>query len=203
MEQVLKKKVLKEFSEKLKNDVEDILSDFIESKKKNIGIISLEEISNTKATLAITEIYLSLIFNKAKYEDEKFPRLMVVVEEAHTVMPEASMMGLGDFDSKGLVGKISQIALQGRKYGIGLLVLSQRTATVSKSVLTQCNTIISFSCFDDTSLNFFKNFVGTDYVNLIPNMKFLQAMIFGKCVRSEKPIIVNIPYSEEKDKRII
>jgi len=42
------------------------------------------------------------------------------------------MMGLGDFDSRGLVGKISQIALQGRKYGIGLLVISQRTATVVK-----------------------------------------------------------------------
>ncbi len=65
-------------------------------------------------------------------------------------MPEANTMGLGDFDSKGLVGKIAQIALQGRKFGVGLLVLAQRTATESKTVLTQCNTIISFTCYDDT-----------------------------------------------------
>lgn len=196
------KKILKEFSASIKDDVLNILEEFLYSETDNLGIISLEEISNTKTTLHITEIYLSTIFNKAKYEEDKFPRLLVVVEEAHTVMPESSTMGLGDFDSKALVGKISQIALQGRKYGIGLLTLSQRTATVSKSVLTQCNTIVSFTCYDDTSLNFLRNIFGSDYVKLIPNLGFLQAIVFGKGVRSERPIIVDIPYLEDKDMRV-
>jgi hypothetical protein len=196
------KKILKDYSQSIKEDVEEILESFLYSETENLGIISLEEISNTKTTLHITEIYLSTIFNKAKYEDDKFPKLLVVVEEAHTVMPESTTMGLDDYDSKALVGKISQIALQGRKYGIGLLTLSQRTATVSKSVLTQCNTIISFTCYDDTSLNFLRNIYGSDYVKLIPNMGFLQAIVFGKAVRSERPIIVDIPYVEHIDLRV-
>ena len=98
--------------------------------------------------------------NFAKDNSGKCPRVLLVVEEAHTVMPEASTMGLGDFDSKGLVAKIAQIALQGRKYKVGLLVLAQRTATVSKTVLTQCNTMVAFSCFDDTSLGFLENYFG-------------------------------------------
>lgn len=66
---------------------------------------------------------------------------------------------LGDYGStKALVSKMSQIALQGRKYGVGLMVLAQRTANVSKTVLTQCNTIISFQAFDETSFSFLSNY---------------------------------------------
>lgn len=131
-------------------------------------------------------------------DNAQCPRILIVVEEAHTVMPEPSTMGLGDFSSRGLVAKIAQIALQGRKYRVGLLVVAQRTATVSKSVLTQCNTVISFTCFDDTSLGFLKNIFGEAHTELIPNLPPLSAVIFGKGVRSERPIIVQIPFSKEK-----
>jgi DNA helicase HerA-like ATPase len=121
-----------------------------------------------------------------------------VLEEAHTVVPEASTMGLGDFESKGLVAKIAQIALQGRKYGVGLLVIAQRTATVSKTVLTQCNTIVTFTCIDSTSLEFLGNVLGKQHTQLIPNLPFLHAVVFGKGVRSERPIVIQIPYSDNK-----
>ena len=48
---------------------------------------------------------------------------------------------------------MGQIALQGRKYGIGMLVIAQRTANVSKTILTQCNTVICFQAFDETIQN--------------------------------------------------
>ena len=95
---------------------------------------------------------MTCLLKYARENGPESPPILVVVEEAHTVMPEVQTMGLGDYDSRGLVGKIAQIALQGRKYRVGLLVLAQRTATVSKTVLTQCNTIISFACYDDTAL---------------------------------------------------
>ena len=130
-------------------------------------------------------------------DNPQSPRVLIVVEEAHTVMPEPSTMGLGDHGSRGLVAKIAQIALQGRKYGVGLLVIAQRTATVSKSVLTQCNTVISFTCFDDTSLGS-RNIFGDAHTQLIPNLPRLTAVVFGKGVRSERPIVVQIPFSKEK-----
>lgn len=108
-------------------------------------------------------------------------------------------MGLGDHDSRGLVSKISQIALQGRKYGVGLLVIAQRTATVSKSVLTQCNTVISFSSFDETSLGFLANVYGEPFKATIPALPHLHAVVFGKGVRSERPVVVQIPYDAAKE----
>ncbi|MBL7128005.1 MAG: ATP-binding protein [Ignavibacteria bacterium] len=195
------KKILNEFSKKLREDIAKGIKNFLLSKdkKNSIGIVTLEEISNTKATLYLTELFLTCLLHFARDNSKKCPKVLIVVEEAHTVMPEPSTMGLGDYDSKGLVSKITQIALQGRKYGVGLLVIAQRTATVSKSVLTQCNTVISFTCFDDTSLKFLSNIYSDSHIKLIPNLPPLQAVVFGKSIRSERPIIVQIPYDKSKD----
>lgn len=194
------KKVLATFSKQLRTQIITSIETFLASNDdaNRVGIIRLEEISNTKATLYITELYLTCLLKYAKDHPTDCPKVLVVVEEAHTVMPEPSTMGLGDFDSKGLVSKIAQIALQGRKYKVGLLVIAQRTATVSKSVLTQCNTIISFTCFDDTSLAFLRNIFGPAHVSLISNLPKLHAVAYGKGIMSERPIEFAIPYDAGK-----
>ena len=194
------KKVLETFSRQLRTQIITSIETFLASRDNadRVEIIRLEEISNTKATLYITELYLTCLLKYAKDHPTDCPKVLVVVEEAHTVMPEPNTMGLGDFDSKGLVSKIAQIALQGRKYKVGLLVIAQRTATVSKTVLTQCNTIISFTCFDDTSLAFLRNIFGPTHVSLISNLPRLHAVAFGNGIMSERPIEFAVPYDERK-----
>ena len=191
------KKALRGFEAKLKPYIKKSIEGFMSFEgSSGLGLIHLEEISNTKATLWITELYMSLLLKYAKDKISDKPRLLIVVEEAHTVMPEPNTMGLGDYSSKGLVAKIAQIALQGRKYGVGLLVIAQRTATVSKTVLTQCNTIISFTAYDDSSLSFLQGIYGKDYISLVPNLPPLHAIAFGKWIRSQKPIVFKLPQKE-------
>jgi len=173
------KQVLREFAVALQQDIVQKVNAFLDSSEHRIGLFNLPEISNTKAMISVTEMYLSSIFRYARQNSAHDP-ILIVLEEAHTVVPESTTMGLGDFESKAMVAKIAQIALQGRKYKVGLLVIAQRTATVSKTVLTQCNTVISFSCFDQTSLGFLANFFGEYFTNLVPNLGFLQAVMFGK-----------------------
>lgn len=194
------KKALSDFTEALRGGISEKIKDFLEAEdgESRVGIITLEEISNTKATICLTEVYLTCILNYARDNHGKSPKVLIVLEEAHTVVPESSTMGLGDWASKGTVAKIAQIGLQGRKYGVGLLVIGQRTATVSKTVLTQCNTIISFACFDETSLGFLRNIFGEEHVAIIPDLPFLHAVVFGKGVRAERPIVVEIPFDPNK-----
>ncbi|HKI54520.1 MAG TPA: DUF87 domain-containing protein [Anaerolineales bacterium] len=198
------KRALEGFAKKIREDVQNTIQEFMTTvdDDNRVGIITLEEISNSKATLFITEMYLTCLLNYAKDNFGTAQRVLIAVDEAHTIMPEPSAMGLGDYDSRGLVGKIAQIALQGRKYGVGLLVIAQRTATVSKSILTQCNTVISFNCFDDTSLNFLSNVYGRSYVPIIPNLPQLHAIVFGKGIRSQRPLIIQIPFDPEKAEEI-
>jgi hypothetical protein len=195
------KKILKQNADKIRSDVNSTIEEFLKNTEKKLGVIELNEIANTKATIYITEIYLTCLLYYAKYHRDSFPGIVIVVEEAHTIMPESSTMGLADNDSRGMISRIAQIALQGRKYEVGLVIVAQRTATVSKTVLTQCNTVISFTCYDDTSINFLSNIVGSEYAKTISNLSFLQTLIFGKGINSDKPIIVNIPYSDKKRKR--
>jgi uncharacterized protein len=61
---------------------------------------------------------------------------MVVVEEAHNYIPER---GTGNAASTNIV---RTIAAEGRKFGLGLMVISQRPARVDKNVISQCNTQI-------------------------------------------------------------
>lgn len=194
------KQELRKFAARLKDDVTKKVQAFLKSNEgaEQLGVITLDEISNTKASLFVTELYMSCLLGFARENPKDCPRVLVVVDEAHTVMPEPSTMGLADYDSRGLVGKIAQIALQGRKYGIGLLVIAQRTATVSKTILTQCNTIVAFSCLDQTSIEFLANAMGDIHANGLPNMPSLTAVVCGKAVRSQKPIVVKIPFNEAK-----
>jgi len=192
------KRVLGDFSTALRTSIEASIDDFLSSTENSgLGLICLDEVANTKATLFITEIYMTCILKRARdraaHDREK---LLIAVEEAHTVMPEASTMGADGFDAKALVGKISQVALQGRKYNIGLLVLAQRTATVSKSILTQCNTIISFASYDETSLNFLKNIYGQEHIKMIPALPKLRAIAFGSWIKAEQPIVFNVPVKQ-------
>lgn len=195
------KKALGDFRLKLHADVSKKVEDFLTSTTDDarVGVITLHEISNTKATLVITELYMTCLLHYARDNPKACPRTLVVVEEAHTVMPETTTMGLGDYDSRGLVSKISQIALQGRKYRIGLLVIAQRTATVSKNVLTQCNTVIALNSFDETTVGFLSNVYGRAHAESLRDLPKLHAVVFGKGVRSQRPIIVEIPYVLEKD----
>jgi hypothetical protein len=195
------KAVLAAFAKGVRADVRASLEAFYAGPAGSLGLIELTEISNTKATLLITEIYLSTLLDLARLGKTGGRKTLVVVEEAHTVMPEASFSGLGDFDSKGTIAKITQIALQGRKYGVGLLVLAQRTATVSKSVLTQCNTVISFSCIDDTSINFLRNVYGSTMAEGLPQLPRLRGIAHGAWINSQQPVAFDVPFDEDKAKK--
>jgi DNA helicase HerA-like ATPase len=62
--------------------------------------------------------------------------LLVVIEEAHRYCPER---GQGKSIASNI---IKNIASEGRKFGIGLAILTQRPARIDKNVISQCNTHI-------------------------------------------------------------
>ena len=77
-------------------------------------------------------------------------KLCVVFEEAHSLIPEFSQVAVKDDTNH--VNRTARTILQGRKFGMGALIITQRTANVTKSILNQCNTILAFQSFDQTGL---------------------------------------------------
>lgn len=175
------KKDLFDFLNIVKPNIKENVKKFLSGKNSGLGIFELQEISNTRATLRATELYLSEIFKWSQKNKSK--KILIVLEEAHTIIPEMNLYGYDRVDTAAVVGRMSQIALQGRKYNVGLLIISQRTALVSKTVLSQCNTFITFSLIDRTSLDFLANVYSEEHVKLIPNLQFLEALVYGKAVK--------------------
>lgn len=179
------------------------IDSFLEGDEKKVGIVELPTISNTSDVLKTTEKLFEILFNHAKqqYDSGSPAKITLILEEAHTITPETTFLGdLGDYGSnKALVNKMGQVALQGRKYGVGMIVIAQRTANVSKTVLTQCNTIVCFQAFDETSFIFLGNYIGKDLVQTLPNLKQYHAIVAGKGVKANIPMIINLERKEKEN----
>lgn len=180
----------------IKKSMGEAIKNFLECDKTET-IFELPDISNTSGVIEYTKWFFWVLFKIAKKYKNYGKRICVVLEEAHTVVPELNSMGVSDFSSKATVNSIAQIALQGRKYNIGFLVIAQRTANVSKTVLTQCNSIVAFQEFDKTSSDFLSNYLGIDYINALPNLKQRNAIAVGKAFRSNVPMIFEVPFIKE------
>ncbi len=117
-------------------------------------------------------------------------RLCLVYEEAHTLVPEwNSVAAEGD---KAATAKSARAILQGRKYGLGCLLITQRTANVTKTILNQCNTIFAMRTFDDTGKDFLGNYIGSDYAAVLPSMQSRHAVVFGKASSCENPVLIRL-----------
>lgn len=182
---------------KLFTEVTDVVNDFMMSEESNISVFELPEVQNTSGVMKYTQTFFKALFKVAKENGNHGKRVCLVLEEAHTIIPEWNFAGISDKVSQPLINSIAQIALQGRKYNIGLLVIAQRTANVSKTILTQCNSIISFQEFDKTSTDFLSNYFGTEIASSLTKLRFRQAVAAGKAFRSNVPMIFNVPEIDE------
>jgi uncharacterized protein len=80
-------------------------------------------------------IYEALFWSREKSEGGVWRPLLVVMEEAHRYLSAESGNIAADV--------VKRIAKEGRKYGVGAMIVSQRPAEVDETVLSQCGTIIA------------------------------------------------------------
>jgi DNA helicase HerA-like ATPase len=93
------------------------------------SVLSLKGISPELQALC-TERLLSALFELRKRE--KIPPLLCVIEEAHNFCPQQGVSPSGRI--------IRTVASEGRKFGLWLMIITQRPAKVDKNVISQCNT---------------------------------------------------------------
>lgn len=168
------------------------LTAFLDSDDQMIGI--LETAINKENPILQCHNAAKICLNWCKdhrKEDEivrPTPKVMFVMEEAHLLIPEWSFNPVKNLQDK--VNLTSQIVLQSRKYGLGFLIVAQRTANVSKSALNQCNTIFALQQFDQTGAEFLGNYMGRHHVSSLPNLQDRHGIVVGKASASQRPILV-------------
>lgn len=116
----------------------------------------------------------------------KIPPFFTIIEEAHNYCPERS------FGEKRSSQILRTVASEGRKFGMGLCIVSQRPARVDKSVLSQCTTQIILKVTNPNDLKAIVNSVEgitSETEEEIKNLSIGTALVTGVV---DMPLFVNI-----------
>jgi len=125
-------------------------------------------------------------------KDQIVPRTLIL-DEAHQFVPEPAGMGFGAPGRESST-KFGMQMMQVRKYGISIMIVSQRTAVVSKSALSQCENFIAFRYVDRTGLDYLETLAGPAAARLVPKLEQGQALVFGPAVSSDGPVAIQVEW---------
>ena len=129
-------------------------------------------------------IILEFVANFLPEQRGKFP-IVIVLEEAQNYIAE----------EKASIAKtvFERIAREGRKYGLSLVVSSQRPSELSKTVLSQCNSFIIHRLQNPEDQKYVRGLISSANADLLEQLPIIpqqHAIITGDCVRT--PIQVRI-----------
>ena len=113
------------------------------------------------------------------------PPMMLVVEEAHNYCPQIGTVMSSD--------ALATIASEGRKFGLGLMVISQRPAKIDKNVLSQCGTQIILKVTNPNDIKAITQSIEgltNGMADDIPTMPVGMAMVVGAGI--ESPLLVEV-----------
>ncbi|SFV89152.1 Bipolar DNA helicase HerA [hydrothermal vent metagenome] len=162
--------------------------------EKGLKIIDFSEVPSDMLPL-ITGLIGRLIFSVQQWmEDDKRHPIALFCDEAHLYLPANTKGGM---EEKGLQS-FERIAKEGRKYGIALVVISQRPSDVNKTILSQCGNFIAMRLTNPDDQNVIKRLFPDnlgDFSELLPILDIGEALIIGDAsllpsrVKIDKPSI--------------
>ena len=124
--------------------------------------------------------------------DKRKP-LAFVCDEAHLYLPKKE--GQNPAEKRALEA-FEKIAKEGRKYGVSLLIVSQRPSDVSSTILSQCNNVIALRLTNSDDQNTVKKLMPESLESLLevlPIMDIGEALVVGDAVLLPSRIKVNPP----------
>lgn len=123
---------------KAQKGLADILKEWI-GNEKPVTILDLSGIPSTILTdiigAVLRVIYDALFWGRNLPEGARERPLLLILEEAHAYLNKES--------NGSAATSVKRIAKEGRKYGVGMMVVSQRPSEVDSTILSQCGTIIA------------------------------------------------------------
>ena len=159
-----------------------LLRDFVGlgSKKAAVTVIDLSPIPfDVRPTVAAQIGRLAFEFNYWNPDYREFP-ILLVCEEAHAFIPRAS-----ESQFAGSRKSMERIAKEGRKYGVGLAIVSQRPHEVSETVLSQCGTFICLRVTNPNDQAYIRHLVPEsegDLVSVLAGLGRGEALVLGDAV---------------------
>lgn len=190
-----------EFLKKDKGLEKDLATYFVEllglgKENKYLNILDLSGIPSEVRTVCIG-VLSRLCFDYCYWDidPENLP-LGLVLEEAHNYIPDEEGAEFSLCRKR-----IEKIAKEGRKYGLSLIVVSQRPANVSTTVLSQCGTFIALRLTNDLDQNKIKKLLPDvlgEQANILPSLKDGEALVSGDAIKLPGKVYFDKPNPEPR-----
>ncbi len=175
----------------VKQDLDELLESWL-GHDKAITVLDLSgvpsEVLERLVGSLLKIVYESLFWSRDKSEGGKVRPLLVVMEEAH-----AYLVREGTSNASLLAKKIVK---EGRKYGIGAMIVSQRPSEVDETILSQCGTFIALRLSNAGDRN---QVMGTvpdslsGLMEMLPLLRTGEAIITGEAARLPMRVRVVLP----------
>ena len=135
---------------------------------------------------------------EAKVTEKLQLPFLLLLEEAHNFVPGR---GTSPAEQQS-IAITKQIAQEGRKFHVGLVVISQRPSRLDETTLSQCNSYIVMRMVNPADQTFVKRVIeslGEEETDLLPNLEVGEALLSGQMVNF--PILVKMKEPESRGER--
>ena len=142
----------------------------------------------------VGRLILEFLSRFDKDERGKMP-VVIALEEAQNYIPENNQKDRDSISRK----VFERIAREGRKYGLSLLVSSQRPSELSKTVLSQCNSFIVHRIQNPDDQTYIRKLVSaanSEILSQLPTLPQQHVIIMGDCVRT--PVVARMNTAKPK-----
>lgn len=151
-------------------------------------IVDLQSLEREEERITIADRFLNALWRKSRQEhwesirdfpskDQRIPTF-VIIDEAHNLAPAEK----DNPAIKKLSNQFVRIAAEGRKYGLYLIVSTQRPRKIDVNILTECDNLFMMRMTNDTDLNFARQtfgFIKPQTLKLMKSMETGDLLLSG------------------------
>lgn len=185
-------------------DLHHLLTEWIGSEKR-LAILDLSgvpfEVLDITVGLITRFIYDSMFWGRNEPYTGKQRPLLLAFEEAHTYLGKNNKSGYAK-------AAVERVFKEGRKFGLGALVISQRPSELSETILAQIGTLIALRLTNSSDQAIVKS-AAPDNLNslmdLLPSLRIGEAVVAGEAIRipSRIRLKLNQPRPTSEDPRLV
>jgi len=181
---------------KVVEDLDCLLKNWIGSSRP-VTILDLSgipaDILQTTIGALLRLLYEALFWARDLHQGGRNRPLLVVMEEAHIYLND---------DLNGMASKVVQrIVKEGRKYGIGAMIVSQRPSEINPTILSQCGTFFALRLTNGTDRGHITSAISDNLdglTGMLPILRTGEAIILGEAVKLPMRTTIEAP---PKDRR--
>jgi hypothetical protein len=161
--------------------LEEVMGEWL-GEDRPISVLDFSGVPTSVADLAIG-VVLDLLFEAALRSEPGEPGIgrprpvLFVLEEAHRYLGE----GANEFTAR----SASRIAREGRKYGVGLLMVTQRPSELPETALAQCGTLIALRLTSGKDQGQIKSALpdnASGLADVLPSLRTGEAVVSGEAI---------------------